>query len=138
MFLGLCLTTFLRVGSVMGMKILLVDDERSFVDGREYQVARTSWEAIKFFINGDDETDYNGAEFDEVWLDFNLVGSDSGMEFCNFVREAARTGNRLNIGRFVIHTSSWAGANLMAGVLQGAGYDTERFDMSFQNPVVIK
>lgn len=104
-------------------KILLIDDERDFVDGREATVIRSSWEAIEHFTESEQR-------YDEVWLDFILEGSDDIMPFVKFASEKLAEGKALNVGKFVIHTSSWSAVGLMKSVLEG--YETERFDIAAQ------
>ncbi len=117
------------------MRTLLIDDERDFLDGREYTVFRSSWEAIEHFQNEDESI--ADISYDEVWLDFSLSGSDCVDEFAKFARHAAVIGTPLKVGKFIIHTNSWGGANMLKGILEGAGYKTVRFDPAFQNPKVI-
>jgi len=118
------------------MKTLIIDDERDFLDGRECDVARSSYEAIELFSNDDGVN--NGVSYDEVWLDFSLSGSDSIMDFVFFASRSAAQGNPLRVGNFVIHTSTWDGASLIKHVLDGAGYTNSRFDIASQgSPKII-
>jgi len=110
------------------MKILLIDDERSFADGREATVITRSDDAIEHFT--DEDGNYNGVAYDEVWLDFVLVGSGSGGDVAMFASRMAHRGTPLNVGMFKIHTSSWGGAALMQQVLEAAGYKTQRVDIA--------
>lgn len=112
------------------MNILLIDDDRTFRDGREYTLITSSRGAIEHFSNADGTA--KDIFYDEVWLDFSLLGGDSIMDFIFFASRAAAKGNPLKVGCFVIHTSSWAGATLMGQVLSEAGYAHQRFDLDAQ------
>jgi len=112
------------------MTTLLIDDDRDFLDGREYTVIRTSFDAVQHFSAEDGS--YNGVSYETVWLDFSLRGGDSIMDFIFFAARMARAGTPLKVERFVIHTSSWDGAALIKEVLQEVGYTTVRFDITTQ------
>ena len=116
------------------MDILLIDDDRDFLDGREYNVERSSASAVAHFSNEDGT--YNGVSYKSVWLDFSLRGSDSVMDFIMFAARLANAGTPLDVETFVIHTSSWDGASLIKMVLEEAGYTTARHDIS--NPSIPK
>jgi len=112
------------------MKTLLIDDDRDFLDGRDYDIARSSSEAIEFFLTSDGVS--TGASYETVWLDFSLRGGDSIMDFIFLAARKASAGEPLAVERFVIHTSSWDGAALIKQILEGAGYSTVRFDITTQ------
>jgi hypothetical protein len=117
------------------MKTLLIDDERNFLDGRESVVLRSSQDAIDHFTAEDGSI--SDVHYDEVWLDFSLLRSDSIMDFLFFAKKAANAGTPLSVDEFVIHTSSWSGASLIATVLDESGYKHRRFDPSYQVPTKI-
>ncbi|GLY26513.1 hypothetical protein Misp04_62440 [Micromonospora sp. NBRC 101691] len=52
-------------------RIVLVDDLRSFVDGRAAQVARTSAAGVEVLER------HRGRRLDELWLDHDLGGDDT-------------------------------------------------------------
>lgn len=110
-------------------KTLLLDDERNFVDGREHTVIRSSQEAIQLF------TDSPDVEFDEMWLDFILVGNDTVLDFALFAKKQALAGSPLKVKKFIIHTSSGSGYQILKSLLEEDGaYVTERFSIATQNP----
>ncbi len=117
------------------MRTLLIDDDRDFLDGRPYTVLRSSDEAIEHFSNPDGSL--KNVSYDEVWLDYSLRGSDSIDPFVHFARKAAAAGTPLKVKLFVIHTSSWGGANLIKQILEAGKYKTRRFDPARQNPKII-
>jgi hypothetical protein len=84
--------------------VLLLDDERSFADGRESLVAKSVQAAI---TATDDLT-----ELDELWLDFVLIGPASD-EFLMHLSDRKRNGNPLTIKKVYIHTSSWDAVGLL-------------------------
>lgn len=109
------------------MSILLIDDERDFRDGRDYKVIRSSAEAIEFFQN-------ENPEFDEVWLDYILAGSDTMFDFAVFADNQACNGSPLKVKKFIIHTSSNSGYSLLKDILGTSGaYTLERFWLSDQD-----
>lgn len=118
----------------MHISTLLIDDERSFTDGREAVVARhlAVAEEIFFTDEGDVRPD---VRVDEVWLDFVLGGGESGNDFARTAARAARNGTPLNVGIFYTHTTSFAGAALMAETLEDAGYTVERIDLEPRNTI---
>lgn len=110
-------------------KILLLDDERNFVDGREHTVVRSTQEAIQLF------TDSPDVEFDEMWLDFILAGNDTVLDFALFAKKQALAGSPLKVKKFIIHTSSGSGYQMLKSLLEEDGvYVTERFTLSAQTP----
>ena len=114
------------------MNILLIDDDRTFRDWREYTLITSSRGAVEHFSNTDGSM--KDIFYDEVWLDFSLRGSDSIMDFVFFAsKQSLHEGEALKVGCFVIHTSSWPAAALIAQVLSGAGYPHRRFDLDAQD-----
>lgn len=117
------------------MKTILIDDERDFLDNREHTVFRNTGDAIDHFTNEDGSV--STEHYDEVWLDFSLGRGDDIMKFTDFAIDAHRKGTPLNVSEFVIHTSSWSGANLIAHILDEVGYKHRRFDPMYQTPIKI-
>jgi hypothetical protein len=95
------------------MTVLLLDDERSFKDGRSSLVARSTFEAIKF-------TDAL-TELDELWLDYVLIGTDSTDEFLFHLLNRKRNGNPLALRTVYIHTSSYMAVGLLKQLLTNLG-----------------
>jgi hypothetical protein len=86
--------------------VLLLDDERSFKDGRETLVARSTNEAI--------ELTESLFELDELWLDYVLRGSDTTDQFLMHLQQRTRANRPLLLKKVYIHTSS----NSAVGLLQ--------------------
>lgn len=97
----------------MSKTIFLVDDERNFADGREAVIARSSWEAI--------EISDTLNEVDELWLDFNLTGSDDVMAFLWHLVTRKNEGNPLNVKRVIFHSAAFAAMSLIQHVGDKAG-----------------
>jgi len=95
------------------MKILLIDDERNFLDNREATVARDCKSAIEILKED--------AKFDEIWLDYSLGRSGDILDALFYFEEVAKAGNPIDT-KFVIHTSSGSGAHLIETILKEAGY----------------
>lgn len=117
------------------MRILLVDDERVFADDRAEETFTESSDLIDFFL--DENGHYNGVEVDQIWLDFCLYGDDSGANIAFFASNQAKKGTPLKVDVFVLHTTSWGGADLMKRVLEDAGYKTERVDITVQKKIFV-
>lgn len=100
--------------------ILLVDDMRTFADGRECVIARSSAAAIRWLS----EREFDG--IDELWLDHDLGGFDTGMKVVEWLES-----ERPNIGRIIVHSSNPAGAKRMIAALEVAGYDVRQHWDSF-------
>lgn len=101
------------------MTIFLVDDERTFTDGRECVVALSADEAI----NISEEWD----EVDELWLDYVLKGFSSSDEFLFHLIRRKHNGRPLTIKKAYIHTSSWSAVGLLKQLLNDLGVeDVER------------
>lgn len=103
-------------------KVLLIDDERNFIDKRECTIARTSAEAIEILKHD--------LEWDEVWFDFTLLRSDDIMDVLFHLEKEARSENAPVIRLCRIHSSSASGRSLIEEVLQECGYKTQVEDES--------
>ena len=102
--------------------ILLIDDTRTFINETNVTTCRYVYDAIEELELQPEKV------WDELWLDFNLKGLESGTDIAYYAAKQAALGAPLNIKKFVIHTSSWAGANMMKNMLEASGYTVERFD----------
>jgi len=91
------------------MTVLLLDDERSFKDGRSTLVARRSTDAADLVKDL--------TELDELWLDYVLIGSDSADEFLWHLITRKREGNPLTLHKVYIHTSSFMAVSLLEKLL---------------------
>ncbi|MDP9794961.1 hypothetical protein J2S43_003473 [Catenuloplanes nepalensis] len=99
-----------------GPRIILVDDLRSFVDGRAAEVARTSSSGVELLGR------YRTERVDELWLDHDLGGDDTVWPVVEVLEHAAFEGRPFDIGVIVIHSANPVGAAKMAQVLRHWGY----------------
>lgn len=96
--------------------MVLVDDLRSFVDGREAAVARTSADAVVLLRR------FRGRALDELWLDHDLGGDDTVWPVIALLEEAAFEGRPFAIGLIRVHSANPAGAGRMEQALRRWGY----------------
>jgi hypothetical protein len=96
--------------------IVLVDDLRSFVDGRPATVLRTSAEAVAF-LEGHHDT-----HITELWLDHDLGGDDTIWPVVEVLERAAFEDRRPDIDVVRVHTANPGGAQRLAQVLERWGY----------------
>lgn len=100
------------------MKILLIDDLRNFLDGRETIIARTSVEALSILEKDN--------VWDEIWLDHDLGKNDGVLDnimpVVDFLAEAAFNGVPVNVSKVYVHTSNPVGAKQMIASLSRYGY----------------
>ncbi|WP_244454026.1 cyclic-phosphate processing receiver domain-containing protein [Micromonospora echinofusca] len=97
-------------------RIVLVDDLRSFTDGRVAQVARTSKAGIEALDR------YRGHRLDELWLDHDLGEDDTIWPVVERLEQAAFEGQPFDIGVVYIHSANPAGAAKMTQALRRWGY----------------
>lgn len=98
------------------MTVLLIDDLRSFVDGRSAEVARTSRAGVGLLER------YRDQRVAELWLDHDLGGDDTIWPVVEVLEEAAFDGRPFDIGVVTIHSANPAGAAKMAQALRRWGY----------------
>lgn len=96
--------------------IALIDDLRSFVDGRRAEVARTSAAGVELL------TRYRDGRLDELWLDHDLGGDDTIWPVVEVLEQAAFDDRPFNIGVVVVHSANPGGAARTALVLRRWGY----------------
>ncbi|MCN0179099.1 cyclic-phosphate processing receiver domain-containing protein [Salinispora arenicola] len=96
--------------------VVLVDDLRSFVDGRSAQVARTSAAGVALLDR------YRGGRLDELWLDHDLGGDDTIWPVVEVLEQAAFTERPFDIGVIKVHSANPCGAAKIAQVLRHWGY----------------
>ena len=96
--------------------VVLVDDLRSFVDGRAAEVARTSAAGIAVLRR------HQGKRIDELWLDHDLGGEDTIWPVVEVLERAAFDGRPFDVGVVVVHSANPAGAARMAQALRHWGY----------------
>jgi hypothetical protein len=92
--------------------IVLVDDLRSFVDGRAAQVLRTSVDAGAFLER------HRDAHLDELWLDHDLGGDDTIWPVVEVLERTAFEGRPLDVGVVYVHSANPSGARRIAQVLR--------------------
>jgi hypothetical protein len=97
-------------------RIILVDDLRSFVDGRSADVARTSAAGVRLLESRRHE------RLDELWLDHDLGGDDTIWPVVEILERAAFDGRPYDVGVINIHSANPAGATKMAQALRHWGY----------------
>lgn len=95
---------------------ILVDDLRSFTDGRAAVVARTSADAITLLDR------YSADRIDELWLDHDLGGTDTVWPVVTLLERAAFDGRPFDIGTIFIHSANPPGAATLAQTLRRWGY----------------
>ncbi|GAA2702009.1 cyclic-phosphate processing receiver domain-containing protein [Actinoplanes palleronii] len=95
---------------------LLIDDLRSFVDGRVAEVARTSADGVALLDRHRDDP------LDEVWLDHDLGGDDTIWPVVEVLERAAFDGRPYDIGLILIHSANPSGAAKMSQALRHWGY----------------
>ncbi|MFI5835852.1 cyclic-phosphate processing receiver domain-containing protein [Micromonospora sp. NPDC051300] len=96
--------------------IALIDDLRSFVDGRPAEVARTSAAGVELLAR------HRDGRLDELWLDHDLGGDDTIWPVVEVLERAAFDGRPLDIGVVVVHSANPSGAEKVALVLRRWGY----------------
>lgn len=96
--------------------IVIVDDLRSFVDGRSAEVARTSAAGVDLLDR------YRGRRPDELWLDHDLGGDDTIWPVVEVLERAAFDERPFDIGVINVHSANPAGAARLAQVLRHWGY----------------
>ncbi|GAA3455561.1 cyclic-phosphate processing receiver domain-containing protein [Dactylosporangium matsuzakiense] len=97
-------------------RIVLIDDLRSFADGRAAAVARTSAAGVALLER------YRGRRVDELWLDHDLGGADTIWPVVEVLERAAFDEHPFDIGVVNIHSANPAGAAKMAQALRRWGY----------------
>jgi hypothetical protein len=100
--------------------VVLVDDVRSFRDGRACRIARSAEAALELL------TQLCDREVDELWLDFDLGGDTTVMPVVKHLVEAAHAGRPVPIRRVRVHSSNSRGAHRIVILLRQAGYPVER------------
>ncbi|SCF29456.1 hypothetical protein GA0074695_5256 [Micromonospora viridifaciens] len=96
--------------------IVLVDDLRSFVDGRVAQVARTSRAGIGALER------HRGYRLDELWLDHDLGEDDTIWPVVEVLERAAFEERPFDIGVVYVHSANPAGAAKIMQALRRWGY----------------
>ncbi|MGW9196638.1 cyclic-phosphate processing receiver domain-containing protein [Micromonospora chersina] len=97
--------------------IVLVDDLRSFVDGRVAHVARTSRAGIEALER------HLGQRLDELWLDHDLGEDDTIWPVVEVLERAAFEERPFDIGVVYVHSANPAGAGKITQALRRWGYN---------------
>jgi hypothetical protein len=97
-------------------RVILVDDLRSFVDGRSAEVARTSAAGVQLLER------YRDRRLDELWLDHDLGGDDTVWPVVEVLERAAFEDPPFDIGVINVHSANPAGAAKIVQVLGHWGY----------------
>ena len=100
------------------MTVLLLDDERSFIDDREHILARTVEEAI--------EATETLTEIDELWLDYILRRGDT-LPFLQYLRKRKEEGNPVKVNTLFFHSSSNSAIELVQIYAEEAGIPESDF-----------
>jgi hypothetical protein len=98
-------------------RVILVDDLRSFIDGRCAEVVRTSAAGLVLLQSCRDE------RVDELWLDHDLGEDDTIWPVIEVLERAAFDGHPLDIGVVYVHSANPSGVAKMAQVLRRWEYD---------------
>lgn len=96
--------------------IVLVDDLRSFVDGRSAEGAHTSAAGVELLDR------YRDRRLDELWLDHDLGGDDTIWPVVEVLERAAFDKRPFDVGVINVHSANPAGAAKIAQVLRHWGY----------------
>lgn len=97
-------------------RIILIDDLRSFADGRSAEVARTSAAGVALLDR------YRSQRLDQLWLDHDLGEDDTIWPVVEVLERAAFQECPFDVGVINIHSANPAGATKMAQALQRWGY----------------
>lgn len=103
---------------------ILIDDVRSFRDGRECRVARSSGEGLELLRI------LRVQRISHLWLDHDLGGNDDIWPVIQALENASLAGVPYDIGLIHVHASRSGPAHRMGVALRRAGYTVERsFDL---------
>lgn len=105
------------------MITVLVDDLRSFADGREAIVYRDPWKAVNDIARCD--------RIDELWLDHDMGPGITIQPVIFLLCDTGRARLQRRIGKVWVHTSNPPAGERMVATLRDAGYNVERFWESF-------
>jgi hypothetical protein len=100
----------------MKARVVLIDDLRSFLDGRAAEVARSSAAGVDLLNR------YRDERLDELWLDHDLGGADTIWPVVEVLERAAFDGRPFDVGVIVVHSANPAGAAKMTQALRHWGY----------------
>lgn len=102
------------------VKVVLIDDVRSFRDGRPCLVARSSAAGVELLHS------LRGQRIGELWLDHDLVGDDTIWPVIRLLEDASLAHEPFDIGLVPVHASRSGPVHRMGISLRRAGYATTR------------
>ena len=102
------------------MVTILVDDLRSFRDGRDAVVARSSAAALAVI------RDLGDTFVDELWLDHDLGGNDTIRPVTSYLEERAYFGTPVNVALIRVHSANAGAADAVVKGLLRYGYNASR------------
>ena len=109
--------------------IVLIDDERSFLDGREALVFRDEASAVEGILALD--------HIDELWLDFNLVGMEDVSQALSSLVRASHKGAALpTIGKVFLHSASATGDSLLKAHLTRLNVTSDQIVRIWNQPEI--
>jgi hypothetical protein len=99
------------------MTVVLIDDLRSFLDGRPALIARTSADGVALLER------HRAERLEELWLDHDLGGDDTIWPVVEVLERAAFEEHPFNIGTIYVHSANPAGSARLVQVLRHWGYE---------------
>jgi hypothetical protein len=106
--------------TVLGVVTILVDDLRSFRDGRDAVVVRTSAAALTLIH------DLGETFVHELWLDHDLGGDDTIRPVSAYLEEIAYFGKPMQVGVIYVHSANVGAAEAVLKGLIRYGYNAHR------------
>ncbi len=103
-----------------GEVTILIDDIRSFRDGRQALVARSSAEGVAL-LNG-----HHARRIEHLWLDHDLRGTDTIWPVVHLLEDASLAGAPFDIGRVHVHAARSGPAQRIVVSMRRSGYPVER------------
>jgi hypothetical protein len=100
--------------------VVLIDDLRSFRDGRPAEVFRTSADAVRFLRALGDR------RIEELWLDHDLGGEDSIRPVALHLEEQAFLGTPVDVSFVYVHSANPPAADSVLQGLRRYGYRAAR------------
>lgn len=101
---------------------VLVDDDRVFIEPRDYMAARTSQAALDTLH----VLRSNGVVIDELWLDHDLGDDDDVLPVLTMLCEAAANNDPYPVRQIYVHSMNRSGADTLMRGLRRYGYPVRR------------
>jgi hypothetical protein len=99
--------------------IVLLDDVRSFRDGRAHHIFRTSADLVAFLAA-------TPPEIAELWLDYDLLNTDTAQPVVDYLVCRARDGIPVAVHRIWVHSANTREGHRITESLRRAGYAAQR------------